>query len=121
MPLETVRTISELRARIAAWREEGCSVGMVPTMGALHAGHLALADAAKLASERVVITLFVNPTQFAPTEDLSAYPRDEEADRKKLAAHAADLLFAPAAEEMYPPGFETMIEVGGPSAGLETD
>jgi pantoate--beta-alanine ligase len=78
-------------------------------------------DAAKLASERVVITLFVNPTQFAPTEDLSAYPRDEEADRKKLAAHAADLLFAPAAEEMYPPGFDTMIEVGGPSAGLETD
>jgi pantoate--beta-alanine ligase len=94
---------------------------MVPTMGALHAGHLALIREAQRRSDRVVVTLFVNPTQFAPTEDLAAYPRDEMSDRAKLAEIGADLLFAPAAAEMYPEGFDTEIAVGGPSAGLETD
>ena len=121
MTLETVRSISRLRARVGVWRKAGLSIGMVPTMGALHAGHLALIEAAKRQADRVVVTLFVNPTQFAPTEDLAAYPRDEEADRQKLAGVGVDLLFAPPTEEMYPAGFDTMIVVGGPSAGLETD
>jgi pantoate--beta-alanine ligase len=121
MTLETIRSIPALRARVAAWRKEGHSVGMVPTMGALHDGHLALIEAAKRQTERVVVTLFVNPTQFAPGEDLAAYPREEAADREKLAAVALDVLFAPPTEEMYPAGFDTKILVGGPSAGLETD
>jgi pantoate--beta-alanine ligase len=94
---------------------------MVPTMGALHAGHLALVQAAKRGCDRVVVTLFVNPAQFAPSEDLASYPRDEESDRRMLEAQGVDVLFAPPAEEMYPGGFDTTIAVGGPSAGLETD
>ncbi len=121
MTLETSRSISALRANVAAWRKEGLSVGMVPTMGALHAGHLALIREAKRQTERVVVTLFVNPAQFAPTEDLGAYPRSEDADRQKLAALAVDFLFAPPTAEVYPAGFDTKIVVGGPSAGLETD
>jgi pantoate--beta-alanine ligase len=121
MTLETIRSISALRANVAAWRKEGLSVGMVPTMGALHAGHLALIQEAKRRTERVIVTLFVNPAQFAPGEDLGAYPRDEDADRAKLKALAVDLLFAPPTAEMYPAGFDTKIVVGGPSAGLETD
>jgi pantoate--beta-alanine ligase len=121
MTLETIHSISGLRERVGAWRKAGLSVGMVPTMGALHAGHLALIAAAGRQTDRVVVTLFVNPMQFAPTEDLAAYPRDEEADRQKLAGLGVDLLFAPPTEEMYPAGFETTIVVGGPSAGLETD
>jgi pantoate--beta-alanine ligase len=121
MKPEPIRTIRELRARVADWRKHGHSVGMVPTMGALHRGHLALIEAAQKACDRVIVTLFVNPTQFAPTEDLSAYPRDEEADRRKLEALGVDVLFAPSAEEMYPAGFDLMVTVGGPSVGLETD
>ncbi len=121
MTIETIRTISALRQRVAAWRAAGDTVGMVPTMGALHAGHLALVEAARRQTARVVVTLFVNPTQFAPTEDLSAYPRDEEADRKMLAAAGIGALFAPPTAEMYPPGFATTIDVGGPSMSLETD
>jgi pantoate--beta-alanine ligase len=121
MQPEIFRTVAALQARVAGWHREGLSVGMVPTMGALHAGHVSLVEAAKRQSDRVVVTLFVNPTQFAPNEDFSAYPRDEEADLKKLAALGVDVLFAPSAEEMYPAGFETTITVGGPAAGLETD
>lgn len=121
MKPETTRTIRELRAPVADWRKQGHSVGMVPTMGALHRGHLALIEAAQKASDRVVVTLFVNPTQFAPAEDLSAYPRDEEADRRKLEALGVDVLFAPTADEMYPAGFDLTVTVGGPSVGLETD
>jgi pantoate--beta-alanine ligase len=121
MALRTIRTIPELRAEVFAWQKAGLSVGMVPTMGALHAGHMALVDEARRQNARVVVTLFVNPTQFAPMEDLAAYPRDEETDSRKLEAAGVDLLFAPPTEEMYPTGFETTIIVGGPSAGLETD
>jgi pantoate--beta-alanine ligase len=121
MQPETVRTIAELRERVARWRAEGRVIGMVPTMGALHAGHRSLIEAAKKETARVVVTLFVNPAQFAPTEDLAAYPRDEAADRAMLTALAVDLLFAPPPDEIYPPGFDTRIHVGGPSAGLETD
>src|SRR5688500_14554378 len=119
MGTETVRTIPELRARVAGWRRDGASVGLVPTMGALHDGHLALVRQAKEETARVVATLCVNPTQFAPTEDLGAYPRDEQADRDKLSALRTDILFAPAAAEIYPPGFDTKIVVGGPAEGLE--
>jgi pantoate--beta-alanine ligase len=121
MQPETIRTVAALQARVGAWRREGLSIGMVPTMGALHAGHVSLVEAAKGKSDRVIVTLFVNPTQFAPNEDFSAYPRNEEADFRRLATLGVDALFAPSAEEMYPPGFQTTIAVGGPSAGLETD
>jgi pantoate--beta-alanine ligase len=121
MKPETLRTVASLRETVAAWRREGARVGMVPTMGALHEGHLALVREAQRRTDRVVVTLFVNPAQFAPTEDLAAYPRTEAADREKLAALGADVLFAPSAAEMYPAGFATRIEVGGPAAGLETD
>jgi pantoate--beta-alanine ligase len=94
---------------------------MVPTMGALHEGHLALVREAQRRAERVVVTLFVNPAQFAPTEDLATYPRDEMADARKLADTGADLLFAPEIAEIYPPGFATEVVVKGPAAGLETD
>lgn len=121
MKPDVVRSISALRDTIAPWRRSGLSVGMVPTMGALHEGHLALVAEARRQSDRVVVTLFVNPAQFAPTEDLAAYPRTEDSDRRKLAHLGPDLLFAPSAAEMYPPGFDTSIAVGGPAAGLETD
>ena len=121
MKPETIRGIAALRERITGWRAAGLTVGMVPTMGALHEGHLALVREAQIQTDRVVVTLFVNPTQFAPTEDLAAYPRTEESDRRKLAAFGADVLFAPTPFEMYPDGFDTRVVVGGPAAGLETD
>ena len=121
MKLETIRSIPELRKRVATWRHDRATVGMVPTMGALHAGHVSLIEAAKRACDRVVVTLFVNPTQFAPTEDMESYPRNEEADRRKLTELDVDVLFAPSTAEMYPAGYDTRIEVSGPSAGLETD
>ena len=121
MTIEVIRSISGLQAHSAAWRGKGRSIGMVPTMGALHAGHLALVDAAKRQSDRVIVTLFVNPTQFAQTEDLSSYPREEEADQHMLEERSVDVLFAPSTGEMYPAGFDTTILVRGPSEGLETD
>ncbi|HVV65961.1 MAG TPA: pantoate--beta-alanine ligase, partial [Rhizomicrobium sp.] len=119
-PPEIVGAIAELRGRIAAWRSAGARIGLVPTMGALHAGHLSLAQAIRARADRVVATVFVNPAQFAPHEDFERYPRTLEADAARLAGKA-DLVFAPAAAEIYPPGYATKIEVGGPSAGLETD
>jgi pantoate--beta-alanine ligase len=118
---ETIRTVAALRERVSVWRREGLSVGMAPTMGALHEGHLALVQQAQRQTDRVLVTLFVNPSQFAPNEDLAAYPRDEESDREKLAALGADVLFAPSAAEIYPAGFDTQVIVGGPAAGLESD
>jgi pantoate--beta-alanine ligase len=119
-PIETIRTIAGLRARVAAWRQESLSVGMVPTMGALHAGHVSLVDAALSGCDRVVVTLFVNPTQFAPSEDFGSYPRDEARDRALLAEMGVAVLFAPETAEMYPPGEATRISVGGPAEGLES-
>lgn len=121
MKPETVRTVSDVRRVVAHWRREGFSVGMVPTMGALHEGHLALVRKAQSHTGRVIVTLFVNPAQFAPSEDLGAYPRTESSDREKLVALGVDLLFAPAPAEIYPPGFATEVVVGGPSLGLETE
>lgn len=110
--LEIVRTVGDLRTRVAAWRETGESVGLVPTMGALHAGHMSLVAAAREACDRVVATLFVNPKQFGPKEDFAVYPRDELKDSAKLSAAGVDLLFAPGIEAMYPPGHSTSVSVG---------
>ena len=111
--LTTVRRVSELRALVAGWRGAGEPVGLVPTMGALHEGHLALARQAQAECRHIVTTLFVNPTQFGPTEDLAAYPRDEAADRAKLAAIGVDALFAPDLAEMYARDASTTVTVGG--------
>jgi pantoate--beta-alanine ligase len=116
-----VHTIADLRTAIAAWRKSGARVGLVPTMGALHEGHLALVRATQSRADKVVASIFVNPAQFAPHEDFDRYPRTLESDAAKLASVGLDLVFAPSVAEMYPQGFATRLEVGGPSAGLETD
>lgn len=109
-----------LRTHVAAWRAAGQRVALVPTMGALHAGHMALVAAAREAADRVIVTIFVNPTQFAPSEDFATYPRDLAADRARIDAAGADLVYAPDLAAMYPQGFATSVSVGGPaSAGLE--
>jgi pantoate--beta-alanine ligase len=119
---QTCHTIFALREQLASWRAEGASIGLVPTMGALHEGHLSLVRATAKRAQRVVVSIFVNPTQFAPHEDFETYPRTLDDDREKLAAcGAADLIFAPSAAEMYPPGFATSMSMGGPGLGLETD
>ena len=107
----TCRSVSELRAYVAGWRKAGETIGLVPTMGALHEGHLALARRAQAENRRCIVTLFVNPTQFGPSEDLTAYPRTEVADRDKLAALGVDLLFAPGVAEMYAPDAATTVTV----------
>jgi pantoate--beta-alanine ligase len=112
------RSIAGLRQQVAAWRTAGERVGLVPTMGALHAGHLALVAAARAQCRRAIVSIFVNPKQFGPREDFSSYPRPEADDLAKLAAVHADLAFIPVVDEMYPPGFATTISVGGPSEGL---
>jgi pantoate--beta-alanine ligase len=112
------RTVAGLRQTVAAWRREGASVGLVPTMGALHAGHQALIRAARARCDRVIVTIFVNPKQFGVNEDFAAYPRQEAADRAKAAEAGAVLIFAPAAEEMYPAGFATTVTVDRLTEGL---
>jgi len=119
MTIATLRTASELRAKVRSWRAEGLSVGLVPTMGALHEGHLSLVRAALKQCERVIVTVFVNPTQFGEGEDFSVYPRDEDADRKLVESEGAHILFAPSVEEMYPPGAVTEVRVPGLDAVLE--
>jgi pantoate--beta-alanine ligase len=116
--IETVREAAALRRRIAAWRSAGQRVGLVPTMGGIHDGHLALVRAAKEECDRVAATLFVNPKQFGPSEDFAAYPRDEAGDARLLAEAGAELLFAPGMEEMYPQGFATRVSVSGVTEGL---
>jgi pantoate--beta-alanine ligase len=118
--MEIVSTIAELRALVGAWHGAGARVGLVPTMGALHAGHLSLVAEARKHCARTIVSIFVNPAQFAPHEDFDRYPRTLDADAEKLAGET-DLVFAPTVRDMYPDGFATRIDVGGPSAGLETD
>jgi pantoate--beta-alanine ligase len=117
--LPIARTVADLRAQVAAWRREGLRVGLVPTMGALHEGHLSLVRLARTRADRVVASVFVNPTQFAPHEDFEAYPRDEAGDAALLAGAGCDLLFAPAVTEMYPPGASTTVIVRGVSEPLD--
>ena len=109
--MQTVRTIAQLRECISGWRAEGLRVGLVPTMGGLHQGHISLVHEAVARTDRVVATLFVNPTQFAPHEDLDSYPRDESADAQQFKDAGAALLFAPPPEVMYPPGHNTRVIV----------
>jgi pantoate--beta-alanine ligase len=107
-------------AEVRPWRASAAgSVGLVPTMGYLHAGHLSLVERARRENDRVAATLFVNPTQFGPGEDLARYPRDLDRDRGLLEAAGCDMLFAPSADEMYPPGSDTFVEVGAVAAPLE--
>lgn len=117
--LDIVRQVAELRARVKYWRDQGLSVAMVPTMGALHDGHLTLVRTALEQADRVVASVFVNPTQFGPNEDLSRYPRQEAKDAESLDGVGCHLLFAPKVEEMYPDGFATTVSVKGVSAPLE--
>jgi pantoate--beta-alanine ligase len=119
IPVE--RSIAGLRNRVAKWRGEALRIGLVPTMGALHGGHLALIETVKRSVDRVVVSIFVNPTQFAPTEDFGAYPRNESSDLAKLGRTATDAVFAPDVAEMYPDGFATTVTVAGPALGLESD
>ena len=119
MTLKTVRTVAELRAQVAAWKASGDRVGFVPTMGALHDGHLSLVRLARTRAQRVVASVFVNPTQFGPNEDFDAYPRDEARDAELLAGAGCDLLFAPTVAEMYPEGFATTVTVAGVSEPLD--
>ncbi len=120
-PIDTVRNVIALRQRIATWRSAGETIGLVPTMGALHEGHVALVSLARKHAQRVVVSIFVNPTQFAANEDLSRYPRDEAGDLTTLAAARADLVWAPGVQEMYGPGFATLIQPSGSALGLEGD
>lgn len=116
--MEVARTIAKLRRHIAVWRRTGERIGLVPTMGALHDGHLALVRAARAECDRTVASIFVNPKQFAANEDLGSYPRREAADFEVLRGADVDLIFAPAAAEIYPPGFTTLVRVAGLSEGL---
>jgi pantoate--beta-alanine ligase len=114
--LKTVTTIAEVRQ----WRRAGpYAVGLVPTMGALHEGHLSLVRRARGENERVAVSLFVNPRQFGPQEDLGRYPRDLDRDWRLLGETGCDLLFAPTADEVYPPGFETIVDAGSVATTLE--
>lgn len=119
MSVEVVTSIGELRARTNAARADGRSVGLVPTMGFLHDGHVSLIDRAVAETDLTVLTIFVNPLQFAPTEDLAAYPRDAAGDRARADAAGAHLLFAPSVEEMYPEPVLTTVSVADISAAME--
>ncbi len=113
-------TVPDLRALVASWRGQGKRVGLVPTMGALHAGHISLVEIARRHVDRVIVSIFVNPTQFAPTEDFSKYPRTFEADLEKLTGIGTDAVYAPTVEIMYPPDAATTVSLKGPAtAGLE--
>ena len=118
MSLETINRLAALRTRTAGWRREGLTIGVVPTMGALHDGHLSLVRTALTRTDRVIVTLFVNPKQFNNAADLAAYPRTVESDAAKLAPLGTHVLYAPEVEEIYPDGFATNVSVSGVSEGL---
>lgn len=117
--MRTIRTVAELRDRLRAERSAGRTIGLVPTMGAFHAGHVSLMERARAETDVVVVSLFVNPTQFGPSEDLAAYPRDEARDAATAEQAGVDVLFAPSAEEVYPDGFQTTVTVGALAQPLE--
>lgn len=117
--MQVVHHIRDLRETVATFRQAGESVGLVPTMGALHAGHLSLVDASRRLCDRTVVTVFVNPTQFGPGEDFQRYPRDLEADAQMLAKRGCDLVFAPDVSVIYPEGCDTTVEVASVAKTLE--
>jgi len=119
--MKLVQKASALRSQITGFRGAGARVALVPTMGALHEGHLSLVRKAAQEADRVIVSIFVNPAQFAPHEDFERYPRDLDADCATLETSAADLVFAPAVEEIYPAGFASRVDIGGPGLGLESD
>jgi pantoate--beta-alanine ligase len=116
--VQVVRTIPDLRQALSGWRQASERVGLVPTMGALHAGHMALVEAARRGCERVITSIFVNPKQFAPNEDLASYPRPEAADLDMLDGAGVDLAYVPSGDQIYPAGFSTLVRVGGLSEAL---
>ena len=118
-PPKIVRTVTDLRAEVAAWKAAGQRVALIPTMGALHDGHLSLISLGQVHAQRTVASVFVNPKQFAPNEDFDTYPRGETRDAELLGSVGCDLLFAPHVDEMYAPGFSTAINVSGVSEPLE--
>jgi len=116
-----IHDLSDLRRTVGNWRKSGERVGLIPTMGALHQGHLELVDRARKHARRTIASIFVNPTQFAPHEDFEQYPRSLDDDCAKLARHGCDAVWAPSAASMYPDGFASRIVMSGPAEGLETD
>jgi len=116
--MEVIESISKMKNLVKDWKRQGLSIGFVPTMGYLHEGHLALVRRVKELSDKVVVSIFVNPIQFAPGEDYQRYPRDLERDKALLEKEGVDVLFSPKAQEMYPPGFQTYVEVKELSSGL---
>lgn len=117
MPLEIVRSVRAMRVRVQEWHSQSLRVAVVPTMGALHDGHVSLIDMAREQADKVIATIFVNPTQFGVNEDFSAYPRQEKGDAARLDHAGCDLLYAPDLDEMYPQGFATTVSVAGVSQG----
>ena len=113
--MQIIKEMSGLGVALAPWRSAGQSIALVPTMGALHAGHMALVEAARERADRVVATIFVNPLQFGANEDLDRYPRQEAEDARLLEAHGCDLLWMPTRDQVYPPGFSTSVSVSGVS------
>lgn len=120
LALPAVYNLADLRAQVRQWRADGLRIGFVPTMGALHDGHLALVKQALDTADRVIVSIFVNPTQFAPGEDFESYPRTLESDAQKLAEVGAHLVYSPDAGEMYPEGYVTTVTLTGPTHGLES-
>lgn len=116
--IEIVRTVADLRTRVRTWQREGENIAMVPTMGAIHKGHMSLVRQAKQLADHTIASIFVNPLQFGPGEDFEAYPRGEARDAALLADAGADLLFVPDGREMYPEGFATTVHVAGLTEGL---
>jgi pantoate--beta-alanine ligase len=113
MSLPVLRTVAALRQQVASWRQAKQSVGLVPTMGALHQGHISVVERSRKANDRTLVSIFVNPTQFGPNEDFSKYPRDLAGDTAKLESGGADAVFAPEVTEMYPDGMATTVTVAG--------
>ena len=111
--IPVIKTVREVREHVRAWRNEGLSVGLVPTMGFLHEGHRSLIERAVAENDRVVVSVFINPIQFAPNEDLESYPRDIEADRALCTDAGAAMIFNPEPAEMYPQGFCTAVDMNG--------